>query len=127
MSSPTPPPTRFLVACLCADWCGTCRGYKDVMQQALSGFDAKRLSVAWVDIEDHDEVLGSIDVQNFPTLLIAQDDKVLFFGTLTPHAQTLTRLVQAAFEGSVDVRPVDAEVQALARRVRVFRAGQPAA
>ena len=92
------------------------------MGQALAGFDAAQLSVAWVDIEDHDEVLGTIDVQNFPTLLIARGERVLFFGTVTPHAQTLARLVQGAMEGGVSAQRPGAEVQALAARIAAFQA-----
>ena len=92
------------------------------MAQALGGFDPTRLSVAWVDIEDHDEVLGPVDVLNFPTLLIARAEQVLFFGAVTPHAQTLVRLVQGALEGSVAQAAQDAESQALAARIRAFQA-----
>lgn len=120
MSAPIARHDVLLVACLCAEWCGTCRDYRATLSQALSSFDPARLSVAWIDIEDHDEVLGAIDVQNFPTVLIARADQVLFFGTVTPHAQTLTRLVQGALDGGALAHPQDGEVQALAARIRAF-------
>ena len=121
MSTPIARHDVLLVACLCAEWCGTCRDYRATLSQALSGFDPARLSIAWIDIEDHDEVLGAIDVQDFPTVLIARADQVLFFGTVTPHAQTLTRLVQGALDGGLSAQPPDADAHALAARIRALQ------
>lgn len=113
---------KLLVACLCAQWCGTCRDYEPLFAE-----QARRLAPSarfvWVDIEDHDEVLGPIDVENFPTLLIARedDDAIVFFGTVTPHAQTLARLVETAASGELgEVR--DAQLAGLPARVRVLAA-----
>ena len=112
---PTP---RLLVAGLCAQWCGTCREWRDVFdaqQRAYRG----TADFIWVDVEDHDEVMGAIEVENFPTLLIARGDEVLFFGTITPHAGTLARLVREAVHGHM--HPVDdADVAGLAERVRAL-------
>jgi thioredoxin-like negative regulator of GroEL len=118
----------LLVACLCAEWCGTCRDYRPLMTQALASFDPKSVGQAWVDIEDDDEVVGTLDIENFPTVLIARGDAVLFFGTVTPHAQTLTRLVQQAVQGSLVAPPVApgeaAEVASLPARVRAWQGRQ---
>lgn len=114
-------PDRLLVACLCAAWCGTCREYQPTFDAAQAA-DAGAADWAWVDIEDHDEVLGALDVENFPTLLIARGDTVLFYGTVLPHAQTLARLVQNALAG--DFRPQqDAALDGLPARVRDALAG----
>ena len=74
----------------------------------------------WVDVEDQADAMGAIDVENFPTLLIARDDEVLFFGPVTPHAQTLQRLIDAALKGglSLDRRSVDPAVLELPARLR---------
>jgi thioredoxin 1 len=125
MVSPAPADEPLLVACLCAQWCGTCGDYRTVLREVLAGFDPALLSLAWVDIEDHDDVVGSIDVENFPTLLVARGEQVLFFGTVTPHAQTLRRLVQGALQGSLSASPADAETRALAQRIRAFQASGP--
>jgi thioredoxin 1 len=109
-------PAPLLVAGLCAQWCGTCRDWRPVFDEQSRGF-AGQVDFAWVDVEDHDEVMGHVDVENFPTLMIARGDEVLFFGTITPHAQTLARLVQSAVNG--DLKPVrNAEVEGLPARVR---------
>lgn len=104
------------VACLCARWCGVCGEYAAVFEQAAAGFGA-RCAFTWIDIEDDAERLGDVDVDNFPTLLIARGDQALFFGTVTPHPQTIARLVQSALDDELKP-PLDAaEIDALARRV----------
>jgi thioredoxin 1 len=108
--------TPLLVAGLCAQWCGTCREYQPLFEREAPGFGAQARFV-WVDVEDHAEVLGPLDVEDFPTLLIARGDQVLFFGTVTPHAQTLARLVQSALAGGL--KPVmDVTLTGLPQRVR---------
>ena len=116
MPSATDNAPPLLVAGLCAQWCGTCREYQPLFDQQATAF-GERTRFAWVDVEDHDEVLGSIDVENFPTLLIARGDEVLFYGVVTPHAQTLGRLVQTALDG--DLKPIrDPSLDGLPQRVR---------
>jgi len=115
-ASPDARSDRLLVVCLCAQWCGTCRDYRAVLSQARERF-ATRATVLFVDIEDDEAWLDGLDVENFPTLLLARGDDVLFFGTVTPHAQTLTRLIEGALAG--DLKPLrDGVAQALARRLR---------
>jgi thiol-disulfide isomerase/thioredoxin len=106
----------LLVAGLCAQWCGTCREYQPLFDRQAGVFGSQA-HFAWVDVEDHDEVMGHIDVENFPTLLIARGDEVLFFGTVTPHEQTLARLVQSALNGGLEP-VVDARLTGLPQRVR---------
>ncbi|MFM9916632.1 MAG: thioredoxin family protein [Rhizobacter sp.] len=121
MSAPadTLPPTPLNVACLCAEWCGTCRDYRATFDQALQGQLAARVQGRWIDVEDESDLVGAIDVDNFPTLLIARGGEVLFFGTVTPHPSTLTRLMQAALEGEARLggEAPDSDVRALAARL----------
>jgi thiol-disulfide isomerase/thioredoxin len=115
-ASPDARSDPLLVVCLCAQWCGTCRDYRAVLAQARERF-ASQAVVLFVDIEDDEAWLDGLEVENFPTLLMARGDAVLFFGTVTPHAQTLQRLIESALAG--DLKPVrgDAAAQALARRL----------
>jgi hypothetical protein len=63
--------------------------------------------------------MGHLDVENFPTLLIARGDEVLFYGTVLPHEQTLARLVESAQAG--DLKPVhDPALAGLPQRVRAI-------
>lgn len=122
MSNLLAPATRPLVACLCAAWCGVCREYQPLFEQ-VAGACASLADFAWVDIEDHDEVLGGLDVENFPTLLIAHGDAAMFFGTVTPHAQTLTRLVQTAAVQGLAAAPGQAPRELAGRVRRLFESG----
>ena len=118
-------PTPLLVACLCAQWCRTCDAYRDtlvVVRDTLAAAHPEAaMRFAWVDIEDESELVGELDIEDFPTLLLARDDQVLFFGPLLPHAQTLERLLRGALAG--DLAPLSpaalaADVAALPARLR---------
>ena len=113
-SAPTPPP--LLMACLCANWCGTCRDYEAVFAACAAEFGA-RVRPLWVDIEDEAELVDEIDVDNFPTLLLASGDALLFLGTITPHAQTLSRLVEGALAG--ELRPTTCDTPAASMLLRL--------
>ena len=69
MSSPSSQAPSLLIACLCAQWCGTCRDYQPLFEQLQAEFSASRF--VWVDVEDEADLVDSIDVEDFPTLLIA--------------------------------------------------------
>ena len=100
---PTSPPATLIVACLCADWCGTCREYQPLFEQLQQEFPQARL--LWVDIEDEADLVDPIEVDNFPTLLIAADGEPRFFGTVTPHIDTLRRLIQTHQEPGARTLP----------------------
>lgn len=101
-SLPTPNPTTepLLVACLCAQWCRTCDAYRDTLvavRDAMRiGHPAAAMRFVWIDIEDESELVGDLDIEDFPTVLLARGDQVLFFGPVLPHGQTLDRLVRGA-------------------------------
>jgi len=91
-------PNAWLIACFCAAWCDTCEEYKPKLQ-ALA--DALPQHVfAWVDIEDHAELLGDVDVENFPTLLVQIGARVVFYGPMLPHIGHLERLLESLNEDS---------------------------
>lgn len=86
----------WIVACLCAAWCGTCTSYR-------AGFDLLAArhpdkTFVWIDIEDQAAVVGDLDVENFPTLLLQRGDTVAFYGTMLPDPKVADRLVQAQAE-----------------------------
>ena len=71
----------------------------------------------WVDVEDEAELVGDLDIETFPTLLIQQGTEVLFFGPLLPGADGLRRLLRAIDESGAQPVAADADVQALAGRL----------
>ena len=99
--TPTTSPHAILVACLCADWCVACREYKPLFDAMALKFPHARF--VWVDVEDEADLIDPIEVEDFPTILIAKGQNPLFFGTVLPHIETLERLIQAkALAGGQD-------------------------
>ena len=87
---------RWIVACLCAAWCGTCGGYRTAFEGVAERHPDKVF--VWIDIEDNADLLGDLDVENFPTVLVQREDTVAFFGTMLPEMKLLDRLVLAQAE-----------------------------
>jgi thioredoxin 1 len=104
-----------LAVCLCAAWCDTCDLYRPTFERAAEQFPEARF--IWLDIEDQEELLGSLDVENFPTLLVAVQNEVRFFGTLTPQPETLVRMLRASFDAPTH-GATGAEATALLTRLR---------
>lgn len=82
---------EFLVACLCADWCDTCRQYQAPFTALAAAYP--QAAFAWVDVEDEAERVDEFEVENFPTLLIQRGDLVLFYGALPPYIGQAERLL----------------------------------
>ena len=77
---------------------------------------------AWLDIEDEVDLLDAlgIDIETFPTMLLARRDQALFFGPVPAQAEVLSRMV-----GSLKIRtdaapgtPAEATALWLALRAR---------
>ncbi|MFC3109185.1 thioredoxin family protein [Undibacterium arcticum] len=88
----------WIVACLCAAWCGTCNDYRATFDALAQGHP--EMHFIWIDIEDQSEVVGDLDVENFPTLLIQRADTVAFFGPVLPEPRLAERLLNAQVEQS---------------------------
>lgn len=81
------------VACLCADWCGTCKQYRQPFEALAAQFPQMRF--VWVDVEDREDVIGDLDIETFPSLLISDGDKPCFLGPVLPQIQVLARMLQS--------------------------------
>lgn len=94
------PDEPLLVACLCAAWCTTCDAYRQVLAAVAARHPGDRF--AWIDIEDDADALGddALDIATFPTLMVLRAGRVLFHGTLLPHAGTLQRLLESLHAGA---------------------------
>ena len=91
------------VVCLCAQWCGLCRDYQTVFAQMATRHPDFRF--VWLDVEDQADLAGDVDVETFPTLLLADAQGARFFGPLTPQASTLSRLLESLHSGSLQSAP----------------------
>ncbi len=111
------------LACLCAAWCRLCEGYAAVFADAVAALRRTRpeLQAHWIDIEDEADLLGDLEVETFPTLVLVQGRYTLFAGTLTPQLATVLRVLRAALDGAAQgarPAPQPPEVLAFADRLR---------
>lgn len=104
---------EFLVICLCAEWCGVCREYRSGFEEVARQFSAA--GFLWLDIEAHADDLGDLDVDDFPTLLIKRQDRVLFYGSMLPAPGHLKRTL-GAFLQQTDAESREYAVSSAARR-----------
>jgi thioredoxin 1 len=81
---------EWVVACLCAAWCGSCREYEIAFAQLAERHPLH--CFVWIDIEDQADVVGDFDVDNFPTLLIQRGAIVTFFGAMEPEIRLAERI-----------------------------------
>lgn len=84
------------IVCLCAAWCGTCRDYEATFAALQSALPGHRYR--WIDIEDEAELAGDIDVETFPTLMLAHRGRVLFAGPVLPRLGDAQRLVEVQLQ-----------------------------
>ena len=107
---------NLLIACLCAQWCNTCCDYQATFKQIEQEFPQAQF--VWVDIEDQSELVDPVEVENFPTLLISTGATPCFFGTVTPHSDTLRRLVQTYLHAEPTAWQGGIEIKQLAQRLQ---------
>ena len=87
------PEVAVEVACLCAEWCNTCVDYRPGFLALAEKFP--EATFRWVDIEDHADEVGDLEVENFPTIRVTRGSEVLFHGTQLPIPAHLERLLKA--------------------------------
>ena len=111
----------FWVACLCAQWCGVCRDWRAAFEEQARAHP--QLAFAWVDIEDEADAMGDVDIETFPTLLVARGHEALFLGPIPPSGAGLARLVATLQAQPGSAPGLAAEATPLVRRLqeRVLR------
>ena len=91
---------KWVVACLCAGWCDVCKQYRAGFEALASEFPGHQF--VWIDIEDQADLVGDLDVENFPTILMQHADTVAFYGTMLPEPRQVARLLEAQITRSDD-------------------------
>ena len=84
---------EWLVVCLCAEWCGTCKQYQQPFAEMAAQFPQMRF--VWLDVEDHEELAGDLDIETFPSILVAQGEQARFLGPVLPQPAVLVRMLQS--------------------------------
>ena len=81
----------------------------------------------WVDIEDEADLLGELDIETFPTLVVSDRHGALrFAGAITPQPEALQRLLRSVLNdssgqdgASTQVPGGNPQTEALAARLRL--------
>ncbi|ATE59855.1 thioredoxin family protein [Thauera sinica] len=105
----------LVVVALCAEWCGTCREFRPMLERIAAAHPDALF--AWADVEDDADLVGDIDVDNFPTLAIFRDGKPLHFGVSLPLEPVVSRLLQSVVRGGGAQQQVPVEVAELGGRL----------
>lgn len=105
-----------LVIVLCAAWCGTCNGFKEVAQSLGEHFT--NTLFIWLDVEDDADVVGDIDVMNFPSLAVFREGVAVHYGVSLPHQGVVKRLISALLTNPIQEADVPEEVVELPQRIQ---------
>jgi hypothetical protein len=84
--------------------------------QAQSNFPL--VQFLWIDVEDEADLLDPLDIENFPTLLLAVGNEPRFFGPLTPQLETLERLIRSQMHNTAAAALLEPSVVALVAKIR---------
>lgn len=102
----------LVVVAFCAQWCGTCRDFQPLLQRLATAHPD--IVFSWADIEDDAGQVGDIEVDTFPTLVLARGGRALYFGATLPLEAVLIRLLQTLVQAGHAQPGIAAEVNAFA-------------
>ncbi|GAB1459451.1 hypothetical protein MASR2M50_12250 [Thauera sp.] len=106
----------LVVLALCAQWCGTCREFRSTLERLAEA--RHDIVFAWADVEDDAELVGDLDVENFPTLALFRAGVALHYGVSLPHESVVARLVETLAAATERTSPeLPTELGELARRL----------
>lgn len=97
--------------CLCAAWCRACEAYAPLFASIQPPWRAR-----WIDIEDEAALVGDVDIETFPSLLLFDETTIRFAGPVRPDLATLQALLRASEQGPAIA--VTAPIAALVQRLR---------
>jgi len=115
MKSSAGPHSDDWVICLCAEWCGVCREWRAAFEAAAA--DHADVRFAWIDVEDEADAMGEVDVETFPTLLVASRGRPMFFGPVLPSAGQFQRLLETVLAPGAAATGITREIAELFPRL----------
>jgi len=96
-------PPAMLVVGLCAAWCDTCEEFRATFARIAAS--RPMALFIWLDIEDDSEIVGDVEVEDFPTLAVFSAAGTLHFGASLPHPGVVERLLDALERGDAIAAP----------------------
>lgn len=76
----------------------------------------------WIDVEDQADLIGDLDIETFPTLLVANGEGLNFLGAVTPQPEVLARLLASLLKPGVLPMPHRPETRNIIEKLAVRRA-----
>jgi thioredoxin 1 len=101
--------TVLWVVCLCAEWCHICR----VLRPRIAAVETRSTSamqLIWVDVEDHADLLGDLEVETFPTYLIGRNNEVLLYAPGPTRLDALTEFIAPYAAGRMGAQRASEQV-----------------
>jgi thioredoxin 1 len=92
--------SQWRVIALCAEWCNVCREWRATFNDVASS--RPDIGFAWVDVEDEADAMGDVDIETFPTVLLARGSEALFLGPVQPSGAQLSRLIASLKHAQTD-------------------------
>jgi hypothetical protein len=77
-----------------------------------------QIEFLWIDVEDEADLLHPLDIEDFPTLLLAVGNVPRFLGPVTPQAEMLERLIRSQIQDAAAPALADQSVSDLVLRIR---------
>jgi thioredoxin reductase (NADPH) len=105
----------MMVVGLCAAWCGTCRDFEADFARLAAAYP--QALFIWLDIEDDSEIVGDVDVENFPTLAVFRAGAPVHFGISLPQEGVVRRVLEALARDDARAIAVPDAVATLPRRI----------
>lgn len=111
------------VVCLCAEWCSACRAWRPDWDTAAARHPRHRWQ--WLDIEDEPDLMDAVglDIETFPTVLVAHEGRALFLGAVPPQRAFVDHLVARLADADAAPAGVTPQAQALAQALWQRQAG----
>lgn len=105
------------VVCLCAEWCSACRAWRPEWDAIAARYPQHQWQ--WLDIEDEVDLMDEVglDIETFPTVLIARGDRALFLSAIPPQPAFLDNLIARLGPEGAAPQGVTPEAVALAQRL----------
>ena len=118
-NSPAARHTTTWVVCLCAQWCRACNDYEFVFSRMADDMASKypHSRFVWIDVEDRADLIGDLDIETFPTLLVGHGEAVNFLGAVTPQPDVLRRLLDSLLQPGALHSPHSPATQQLVDRL----------
>lgn len=82
-----------LIACFCADWCSSCQAWQNSFSRLAQKFPED--CFVWLDIDKHPDMIADIDLDILPVMLVQNEEKVYFLGTIKPELSIVEKIIQS--------------------------------